>query len=103
MILNITNDNFEQEVLGAKEPVLLVFWRENDECAEELQGVIEAVENRLSDTVKIGKVNVDADVALAFKYQIFTTPTMIVMKLGLFSGKAAGMMSPQEIISFLDL
>ena len=44
----------------------------------------------LEGQVKVGKVNVDEEAALALKYQIMSIPTLVVMKKGVFEGKSIG-------------
>ena len=90
MVVKITNDNFEEEVLKSDKPVLLDFWAE--ELADELEG-----------QVKVGKVNVDEEAALALKYQIMSIPTLVVMKKGVFEGKSIGVQDKDEVLRLLAL
>ena len=77
--LNITDQNFEEEVLKSDVPVLVDFWAPwcgpcrmqgpiIDELAEEMKG----------SPVKIGKVNVDESQETAQKFGIRSIPTLII-------------------------
>ena len=61
-----------------------------DELADELEG-----------RVKVGKVNVDEEAALALKYQIMSIPTLVVMKNGVFQNKAIGVQTKEEVLELL--
>ncbi len=100
-VVTITNDNFEQEVLAAKVPVILDFWAEW--CGPcQMQGpVIDALAEEMEGKVKFGKVNVDEEAALALKYQVMSIPTLIVMQYGIFKTKAIGLQDKEGILELL--
>lgn len=100
-VVTITNDNFEQEVLAAKIPVVLDFWAEW--CGPcQMQGpVIDELAEELDGKVKFGKVNVDEQAALALKYQVLSIPTLVVMHYGIFKTRAVGFQDKAEILELL--
>ena len=101
-VVTITNDNFEQEVLACKIPVVLDFWAEWCGPCKMQSPIIESLAEELDDKVKFGKVNVDEEAALAFKYQIMSIPTLIVMNYGIFQEKAIGLQNREEIMAMLE-
>ena len=101
-VITITKDNFENELLGAKLPVVLDFWAEWCAPCKMQSPVIEALAEELEGKVIFGKVNVDEEAALALKYQIMSIPTLVVMKYGLFQNRAVGLQTREEIIDMIE-
>lgn len=100
-VVTITNDNFEQEVLAAKIPVVLDFWAEWCEPCRMQEQVIDRLAEELDGKVKFGKVNVDEQAALALKYQVLSIPTLVVMHYGIFKTRAVGLQDKAEILELL--
>lgn len=102
-VYTITNENFEDEVLKSELPVLLDFWADWCGPCKMMSPVVDALAEELDGKVKVGKVNVDEQSALALKYQIMSIPTLVVMKNGVFEGKAVGVQSREEVLALLNL
>lgn len=102
-VITITNDNFEDEVLKSELPVLLDFWADWCGPCKMMSPVVDALAEELEGKVKVGKVNVDEEAALALKYQIMSIPTLVVMKNGVFDGKAVGVQSREDVLALLKL
>ena len=102
-IIAITSDNFEEEVLKSEIPVLLDFWADWCGPCKMMSSVVDDLAKEFEGKVKVGKVNVDEEAALALKYQIMSIPTLIVMKNGVLDGKTIGFMDKDEVITLLDL
>lgn len=100
-VVTITNDNFEEEVLAAKIPVILDFWADWCGPCKMQAPVFDALAEELEGKVKFGKVNVDEEAALALKYQVMSIPTLIVMQYGLFKTKAIGVQTKEAILELL--
>lgn len=100
-VVTITNDNFEEEVLAAKEPVILDFWAEWCGPCQMQTPVFDALAEELEGKVKFGKVNVDEEAALALKYQVMSIPTLVVMHYGIFKTKAVGLQNREGILELL--
>ena len=102
-IVTIPNDNFEEEVLACKIPVVIDFWADWCGPCKMQTPIIEELAEELDGKVKFGKVNVDEEAALALKYQIMSIPTLVVMNYGIFQKKAVGMQSKETILDMLKL
>lgn len=100
-VIDITSDNFEKEVLESKVPVLLDFWAEWCGPCKMQSPIVDEAAEELGDTVKVGKVNVDEEAALALKYQIMNIPTLIVMKDGIFKERVSGLQSKEAILQMI--
>lgn len=102
-VVTITNDNFEEEVLACKIPVIIDFWADWCGPCKMQAPIFEALSEELDGKVKFGKVNVDEEAALALKYQVMSIPTMVVMNYGIFQKKAVGLQDREAILEMLKL
>ena len=100
-VVTITKDNFDEEVLAAKMPVILDFWGEwCDPCMMQAP-VFEKLAEELDGKVKFGKVNTAGEVTLARAYQVRNIPTMMVFKQGVLQKQISGFQSKRQILKFL--
>lgn len=100
-IVTITNDNFEEEVLACKEPVILDFWADWCMPCKMQSQILDEFIKEIGDVVKIGKVNVDEEAALALKYQIMSIPTLVLMDKGVFVKRVSGVQQTEELKEFI--
>ena len=69
-IVTLTKDNFQQEVMQATEPVLVDFWASWCGPCRMLSPIVDQLAEELGGKVKVGKVNVDDEQALAEQFRI---------------------------------
>ena len=80
--IKITAENFEQEVLKSDLPILLDFWAEwCGPCRMIAPFLAEIAEERAGE-VRVGKVNVDEQPALASKFGVMSIPTVVLFQNG---------------------
>ena len=99
--LTLTGQNFEQEVLLAKEPVLVDFWATCGGPCRMLAPVIEEIANEYAGKVKVGKVNVDDERELALEYGVSSIPTVMVFQNGEVKETSVGYRPKEEIEQLL--
>ena len=83
-VLNVTDANFEAEVLKSNVPVLVDFWAPWCGPCVQLGPVIDQVADATVGKAKVAKVNVDESAQLAAKYRVNSIPALLVFKGGEF-------------------
>ena len=99
--LNLTIDNFDQEVLNSDKPVLIDFWAPWCGPCQMVLPIIAELAEELTD-VKVCKVNVDENIELAQKFRVMSIPTLLIVKNGDVVKREVGAKSKEEILSMLE-
>lgn len=99
-VIHLTKDNFKEEVLESKVPVLVDFWATWCGPCQMVGPVIEEVAGETQDA-KICKVDVDAQPELAKEYRVMSIPTLMVFKEGQAVKRDVGAKSKAEILDML--
>lgn len=88
-IIEVTDANFQAEVLESESPVLVDFWAPWCGPCRVVAPVLEEIANERPD-LRVVKLNVDENQATAAKYQVLSIPTLIVFKGGAEAKKVIG-------------
>jgi thioredoxin 1 len=97
-ISQLTDSNFEGEVINSEKPVLVDFWAVWCGPCKVIAPEIEKLAEEKSEELKIGKLNVDDNRDTAIKYGISSIPTLLLFKNGEVVKKIIAM-SKNEIIT----
>ena len=82
MALHVTDATFAAEVLASDRPVLVDFWAEWCPPCKAMGPTIDELAETLADSVKIVKLDVDANPDITVQYNVRAMPTLIVFKNG---------------------
>src|SRR5882724_11199142 len=100
--LNLTEQNFEQEVLKSNVPVLVDFWAEWCGPCKMLAPVLDEIAREKADHLKVAKVNVDDNPALAERYGIQSIPTLLYIAKGEVQSQTVGVVGKRKIVEQLE-
>lgn len=82
MAIDLTDQNFEEEVLKSSQPVVVDFFAEWCSPCQMAKPVIEELSEEYKGRVKIGKIDVDANPETSGKYGVMSIPTVVLFKNG---------------------
>lgn len=99
--MNITKNNFEQEVLHSDKPVLIDFWAPWCGPCRMLSPVISEIAEEYGDKVKVCKVNVDDEGELAASFNVMSIPTLVVVRDGKVTNSAVGVRPKAQIVEMI--
>jgi len=95
---HLTEQNFEQEVIGSDVPVLVDFGAEWCGPCKMMGPIVDELADELAGKAKVGKVNVDEAQGLAVKYEVMSIPTLILFKNGEAVDQSVGAMAKDQLL-----
>lgn len=97
----VSDQNFETEVLGSSEPVVVDFWAEWCGPCKAMSPIVDEIANELSGKVKIVKVNIDENPNSPTKYGVRGIPTFMMFKSGSLVDTRVGSMSKSQLSDWI--
>jgi thioredoxin 1 len=81
-VREVTDANFESDVLRAEGPVLVDFWAPWCGPCHAITPVLEQLEDRAGDRIEFTKLNIDENPVAASRYGVLAIPTVILFESG---------------------
>ena len=100
--IEITDDNFETEVVKSNTPVLVDFWAAWCAPCRALAPTVDSIAAEYKGRVKVGKLDVDANGSTAARFNIRGIPTLLVIKDGQVKEQIVGAVEKSVITKALD-
>ena len=97
MVVQLTQDTYEQEVMKAEGTVLVDFYADWCGPCKMMGPVVEKLADEYDKVAKVGKVNIDDEELLAAKYGVMSIPCFVIIKDGKVIDQALGAM-PKEAL-----
>ena len=101
-IKQVTDKDFEDEVISSSEPVLVDFWAEWCGPCKMIGPILEELAPEMDGKIKIVKVDVDSNNQAAMNYAIRSIPTLIIIKDGSVKAQHIGAASKSQIENFIN-
>lgn len=102
MVLTITKENFQKEVIESDKPVLLDFWAPWCGPCRMVGPIVEELATAYAGRAIVGKVNVDEENEAAAAYRVYSIPTLVLFKDGVEKERMVGAQSRQALQALLD-
>jgi thioredoxin 1 len=95
---DVTDGNFQSEVLESEQPVLVDFWAPWCGPCRVVSPILEEINSERED-VRVVKMNVDENQQTAVRFEILSIPTMILFKDGEVARKVIGAMPKARLVA----
>ena len=101
-VLEVTDANFDEEVLKSDQPVLIDFWAVWCGPCKALSPIVDEVAQSYAGRVKVAKMNVDQNQGTPGRYGIRGIPTLLIFKGGQVKEQIVGYVPKETIEKAID-
>ena len=100
--VNLYESNFDREVIQSDKPVIVDFWAEWCGPCKMIAPLLDEVAREKNGAVKVGKVNVDENQSLSFKYNLRAIPALLFFKNGQLRDQVTGVTSKKDLLNRIE-
>jgi len=101
-IIELTDENFQKEVIESNPPVLVDFWAPWCAPCHMVAPIVEEVAREYQGKLKVGKLNVDENYRTASKYGITAIPTLLLFRGGVIVEQIVGFVPKQVLVEAVE-
>ena len=101
-IVHVTDESFEQDVLGSDSPVLVDYWAEWCGPCKAIAPILDEIAAEYDGKLRIAKLDIDANSITPPKYGIRGIPTLMLFKGGNVEATKVGAVSKSQLAAFID-
>jgi thioredoxin 1 len=99
--IEVTDETFEEKVLGSSTPVLVDFWAEWCGPCHMVAPVLEEIASEKNGKLTIAKLDIDANPDTARRFGILSIPSMLLFVEGVEKRRLVGARGKQQILGEL--
>lgn len=100
-VVKVTDENFETEVLGSPQPVLLDFSATWCGPCKQLEPIVEQVAEEYAGKLKVGAIDIEESPGAAVRFGIMSVPTLVLIKNGQVNGQVTGAMPKTKLTDWI--
>lgn len=100
--VELTDSNFEEEVLKSDNPVLVDFWAEWCGPCRQIAPVLDEIAKERAGKITVAKVNIDKNPGTPQKYGVRGIPTLIIFKDGKAASTKVGSLPKSKLLEWVD-
>lgn len=100
--IQVSDQSFEDDVLGADRPVLVDFWAEWCGPCKQIGPHLEALAGELDDRVIVAKINIDENPQTPAKYGVRGIPTLLIFKDGQVASMKIGSLPKSQLYEWVE-
>lgn len=101
--MNINSENFETEVINSDKTVLIDFWATWCGPCRMIAPIVEEIAKEYEGKIKVGKIDVDDQPALANRFAISSIPTILLLRDGKIAAKTLGYQPKDALLRTLGI
>jgi thioredoxin 1 len=102
LIGDVTDQDFEERVLGSERPVLVDFWAEWCVPCHMVSPVVEEIGRDKGDDLQVAKLNIDENPDVTRKYGVMSIPTLMLFKDGQEIARVVGARGKDALLKEID-